>query len=299
MSAVFENITVPTDGSTTAAVGVKFALELAAGGGRLNICSVVDPTLVCLPANQGLAIDPGPMLVMLDDNAALFCREAQAEATARGITATVEVLHGQCIESIEDLIQRNGSDAVVLGSHGRSGFARAVLGSVAEGLLTRSDVPVVVVHESDVLRTGPIAVAVDESPAAEVAVDVAIEVASARGMSLVLLHVTARHSERAQNIATLPALARATERARARNIPVSVVLREGKAVDELLEMADELECSMIVMGTHGRPLLTRLVLGSVAAGVLERAHVPVIAVRRRATSVRPSPAGLVHNSSRM
>jgi nucleotide-binding universal stress UspA family protein len=59
---------------------------------------------------------------------------------------------------------------------------------------------------------------------------------------------------------------------------------EGRAPQTLLAAADEIESCMIVMGTHGRPFVQRLLLGSVAAQVVERAHIPVVAVRRTTSS---------------
>ena len=66
MKPVFKHITVPVDGSTTSARGIAFALELAREGGRVSFCSVVDPVLMYAPAMQGAAMDPGPMLEVLD-----------------------------------------------------------------------------------------------------------------------------------------------------------------------------------------------------------------------------------------
>jgi nucleotide-binding universal stress UspA family protein len=278
MSAAFGHITVPVDGSTTGERGVAFALELARGGGSVTFCSVVDPMLVCLPATYGVAVDPGPMLAVLEDDAAEFCRRAQVEAAGAGIAAEVRVLHGQCVEAIESLVRQSGSQAIVVGTHGRTGLARSVLGSVAEGLLRRSDVPVVSVHEDDVMREGPIAVAFDESPAAHAALETAIWIASARGLSIALIHACDTPSPDPGRVNAL--LAGAAKRVHARGVSAEVIVREGRAPETLLSAADELECCMIVMGTHGRPAFQRLVLGSVAAYVVEHARIPVVTVRR-------------------
>src|ERR1700682_4497034 len=107
MNAVFQRIIVPVDGSTTAARGVAFALELARGGGSVRFCSVVDPSLVLTPVGYGVALDPGPMLTVLEEDAAEFCRSARAEATSSGIASVQEVLHGQCVEAIASLARRS------------------------------------------------------------------------------------------------------------------------------------------------------------------------------------------------
>ncbi len=279
MKPVFQHITVPVDGSTTSERGIAFALELARDGGRVSFCSVVDPVLVCAPALQGAMTDPGPMLTVLDEDAALFCLRAHDQAAKQGIASDVQVLHGPCTAEIGSFAARNGSDAVVIGTHGRSGLSRAVLGSVAEGIVRRSDVPVVSVHEDDAMRTGPLAVALDGSPGAQAALDLGLAIAAARGMPSMIVYVC--------NAAPVPGpvsalLDRAKERAHDYGIATTVVLREGDVAGELLAAADEDDCCMIVMGTHGGSLLGSFVLGSVAAAVIERAHVPVVTVRRAA-----------------
>jgi nucleotide-binding universal stress UspA family protein len=151
-----------------------------------------------------------------------------------------------------------------------------LLGSVAEGIVRRSSVPVVSVHEDDQMRTGPLAVAMDASPAAQAALDVAIEIAVARGMPSMLVYVcNARPNPSAVNAL----LERAAARARGHGITTQLVLREGDTADQLLAAADADDCCMLVMGTHGRAPLARFILGSVAAAVIERAHIPVVTVR--------------------
>ena len=276
MKPVFAHITVPVDGSTTSARGVAFALELARDGGLVSFCSVVDPMLAYAPAAYGVAVDPGPMIDVLDGDADVFCREAHGEATKHAVAADMTVLHGQSIGQIGSFAAANGSDAIVIGTHGRSGVVRAMLGSVAEGVLRQMDIPVVSVHDNDVMRTGPIAVALDSSPAAQTALDLAIRIAGARGIPLLLVHVNSRAQS---DTAVTSQLDDAVVRARSHGIVAQLVVDEGGPADELLRAADAHDCCMIVMGTHGREAFVRLVLGSVAAAVVERARVPVVTVR--------------------
>ena len=296
MTAAFSHITVPVDGSPTAERGVTFALEIARGGGVLTFCSVVDPSLVCLPGVAGTSIDPGPMLAALDDNAAEFCRRAQARASAASVACDTRVLHGESVAAVAALARANSSQAIVVGTHARTGFKRGILGSFAEGLIRRSDVPVVAVHEDDLVRAGPIAVALDDSPAAYAALEVAGAIAAERGVPLLAICACeSLHCDR-QRVDAL--LAEAVKRAAARGVPAQGVVGYGVAADVLLAVADEHACSMIVTGTHGRAFFERLLLGSVAASLVERARVPVVTVRRSLTKVRlPAFSAAEHRSS--
>jgi nucleotide-binding universal stress UspA family protein len=277
MRAPFRHMTVPVDGSATSARAVAFAIQLARGGGRLSFYSVVDPTLVCMPVAGGAAIDPVPMLTALEDDADFFCREAQDEARQGGIASDASVLHGTRVASIASFAAANGSDAIVIGTHGRTGLARGVLGSVTEGLLANADVPVIAVHEDDVVRAGPIAVALDHSPAAHAALEIATMAAAARETTIVLLHAIARAENRGLADALLGG---AEKRVRARGVDVRSIVREAAAPAMIPALADELQCSMIVVGTHGRPYLKTVFVGSVARAVIEHARLPVVVVRR-------------------
>jgi len=278
MTPLFNHITVPVDGSTTSDRGVAFALELARDGGRVSFCSVVDPMLVCAPAAYGAAIDPGPLLDALDADADGFCRSAAVEAGRCHVDADYSVLHGQSIMEIQEFAAGNGSDALVIGTHGRSGLSRAAVGSVAEGVLRRVAIPVVCVHENDVMRTGPIAVAFDDSPAAHAAFDLALREAAVRGLSLLIVH--ARSNDHA--LPAMPSLDEAVARSTARGVVARTLVVNGAASDAILRAAETYDCCMIVTGTHGRGPLVQLVLGSVALGLVERASVPVITVRNAA-----------------
>jgi len=55
-------------------------------------------------------------------------------------------LEGDCVGALLDLAERMNADLIVVGSHGRGGISRAILGSVAEGILRRSAMPVLVMH---------------------------------------------------------------------------------------------------------------------------------------------------------
>ena len=66
---------------------------------------------------------------------------------------------------------------------------------------------------------------------------------------------------------------------RAQGIPTTTALREGNAAPEIVAAAEELDASVIVMGTHGRTGLKRWLLGSVAEHVVRAARCPVMTVR--------------------
>lgn len=70
---------------------------------------------------------------------------------------------------------------------------------------------------------------------------------------------------------------------------IRVVLREGDAATEILNVIDELKPRLVVMGTHGRRGLSRLVLGSVAEKVIRKSAIPVMTIRAPKHEEQPSP----------
>jgi universal stress protein A len=71
-------------------------------------------------------------------------------------------------------------------------------------------------------------------------------------------------------------------------VPVSTMLVEGKASKEILRIALERDCDLIVLGTHGRTGLSRVLLGSVAEVVTRHSHVPVLTLRNPALLDAPA-----------
>jgi nucleotide-binding universal stress UspA family protein len=78
---------------------------------------------------------------------------------------------------------------------------------------------------------------------------------------------------------------------------VEHMLEEGDAASEILRVARKVPCDLIVMGTHGRTGLGRLLMGSVAERVLRRAPCPVLAVKSCATPPQRQPAELQHTGA--
>ncbi len=276
MDAPFSHVTVPVDGSAASERGIQFALELVKGGGAVTFCSVVDPVTACVPAAAGAAIDPAPMIATLEENARLVCLEAEEEARKHGIPATSLVLFGERGDALSESTKNGKTDAIVIGTHGRTGLARAMFGSVTEELLCHADVPVIAVHADDALRVGPIAVAMDESASARGALEIAIRLARAWSARLDVIHVIEDARTRPANAALMDEVA---EILRDEGIPLNLTSRVGDASEEIVSTANALGCSAIVMGTHGRTAVSRFFLGSVANAVVESARLPVIVVR--------------------
>ncbi|MDI1435912.1 universal stress protein [Polyangium sorediatum] len=141
-----------------------------------------------------------------------------------------------------------------------------------------------------------ILVPIDFEETSEHALEHAIELAAKLGAALTVVHVYnlivysfpdgsyLPASEIAENVrqAAQRRLDTAVEAQRARGVRLDGVLREGRSADEICKTAAEISADLIVMGTHGRSPIGRVLLGSVATAVVRHAPVPVMTVRTKA-----------------
>jgi nucleotide-binding universal stress UspA family protein len=279
MTTAFASLTVPIDGSDQSGYTVDHAVTMAGLGTKLHFCSVVDAVGACYVGSIGALVDPLPMIEVLQEQATRFCRDAVAAAGRHGVTADGSVLFGSAVTEIDRFAEQTQSDGILMCTHARTGFARVIAGSLTESVLASSHVPVIVTHAGDdLLASGPITVAVDGSPASDAALLTAIAIAAEGVRSVSILHVV--ETERAWPEAAV-ILSAAADAARDAAIDFELVTLRGRACATIVESALRRGSPMIVLGTRGRSAFARTVLGSVAAGVVEHAHVPVTIVPHR------------------
>ncbi|WP_276260685.1 universal stress protein [Haloglomus litoreum] len=137
----YERILVPTDGSDAAMYAAEHTLSLAAAlDATVHVCSVVDDAALGLDVRSARAGAE-------DETAATEAVEAVVSAAReRGVPETVtHVEHGTPVEGILDCIEANDVHAVGMGTTGRRGTDRILLGSVAEKTVRSAPVPVLTV----------------------------------------------------------------------------------------------------------------------------------------------------------
>lgn len=142
----YDNVLVPTDGSERAAAAVGHALAVAdAFGTTLHAVSVVNVGDIATGAETGI---PPELLEELRNDAADATEAIASRAEAAGVDAVTEVLTGRPKHELLAYVADHGIDLVCMGTHGRTGLDRVLLGSTAEGLLRRAEVPVLTVSEA-------------------------------------------------------------------------------------------------------------------------------------------------------
>ena len=147
MSA-YKKILVAVDGSKTAAKGLREALRLAKReGAKLVVLNVVNdyPAFAATP-EAPILVDLLPML--REGGKKILARAAAAarKAGVRPVTVLREIITGPAADAIVREARKQRADLIVLGTHGRRGVRRLVLGSDAEQVVRTSRVPVLLVR---------------------------------------------------------------------------------------------------------------------------------------------------------
>ena len=267
------NIVVPLDGSITAERAILPAVELARRHhGVLRFVQV-------LPAGAEALPETREYLKSKVD----LCHESEVQAA-------YEILWGEPFEIL--LQQAANSDIVVMSSHGRSGFDRFMLGSVAEKVVRRASCPILVVRSNAVYldHLKRILVPLDGSGFSVQALPEASKLAQASGATLVLARIVEptnvhpryvpEHDPQEQARQVDGYLNEVKSRVDS-SIPVEIVHGFGSPSRVLLELAESQNIDLVVMATHGRSGLDRFFLGSVAENVLRASQTPVLLVSVR------------------
>jgi nucleotide-binding universal stress UspA family protein len=217
-------------------------------------------------------------------------REAQ-----RGVEITTKLLCGVPWIQVVAELEQGPYDLCVIGTHGRTGLARVVLGSVATKVVRHAPCSVLVVRpdgEVKPFRHG--LVPTDFSESAARAVDLAPQILEPGGR-LSLLHVIEVPVDYAGVVPIGDALreidkhasaalqAEASRVTAAHNLPVTTTARIGyPGAETLAAVTADPSIDLVVLGTHGRTGIRRILLGSVAEKVVRHARCEVLVARTRA-----------------
>ena len=281
-------IVVGIDGSPQSAKALEWAVARATlGGDELELISAYTMTPVfdfygyhTLAATQ--PID------WFAEHATLVL-EAAAERVrelAPNVTCMLKPVLGHAALYLREAAE--GAVAVVVGRRGLGAAASAVLGSVSNKLASQAKCPVVVVGEEELPTSGPVVVGVDGSEFGANALRFALTEAALRTTSVrAVAAYEAMHPAFAMDQEMVDRIRAATEadvddslsrvlEGVEESVDVDRVVAEGRPAEVIVSHADDAQ--LIVVGTHGKGMVRRVLLGSVSRQVLNDADRPVAVV---------------------
>lgn len=148
---MYTRIVVGIDGSELATKALRHAVVLAKKtGARLFAVTSTEPSVLVTAGAEFMAVDTGAIVADLEEIKAKSAQAtlAAAEALVAGEGLTIENIHvpsSVAADAILKTAEQQGADLIVMGSHGRRGLGRLLLGSQAAEVLARTTVPVLVV----------------------------------------------------------------------------------------------------------------------------------------------------------
>lgn len=291
-------ILLATDFSDASEEAARVAHAIAARDHAvLGVCHVTPEPM---PANAQV---PAWLGGHLPDDAAIqnaateALKKRAAELSAGGVPPVeAYVDQGEPYAAIVMRAESFAADLVVVGSHGRTGLSRMLLGSVAEKVVRHAPCAVYVARKSP--ENGPVLTATDFSDAAKPGLRAAAMEAARTGSPLVAIHVfdlawpgATPYAVDASGLSAVlsdtEALRKTNEQLReALDVATRGLLVEargevlvGEPAALIVKRAEDLGARLVVVSTHGRTGLVRVLLGSVAERVVRLSHSSVLAVR--------------------
>jgi nucleotide-binding universal stress UspA family protein len=307
----FKNILFPTDFSDCARHAEAYAVAFAAcAKGTLHVCHAIDTAYLAYFAMYGQTVVVDPKLDEIQAQAKADLAAVADRAKERGAQAKTYLLSGSPISQTLDLARQIDADLIVVGTHGRTGFEKVLLGSTCEAVIRRSPAPVLAVKEREhefvknggLIELNRILVPCDFSGPSKEAVPIAAALAREFKAKAALIHVIDVRAQYPQflpgmglpNTEPLHSSAAAMLKdvaAQFGGVEVETRVADGIPHREIVTSVDAQNIDLVVMGTHGRTGLGHALLGSTAEKVVRVARCPVLTVRPEAARHAAEPEG--------
>lgn len=288
--AKLDKLLLSTDGSEFSEGAIIEAVKLAKiSSGKLFVLSVIETN----PEFEVLA----PQIVEKEEKQTRDrLEQVKSRAAKEGVECEIIARHSESpFQAIIEEAEKNQADMIIMGRRGRTGLRRLLMGSVTAKVIGHASCNVLVVPGTAEIRYKKILAATDGSKYSVAAASEAIGIAKRCGAEMFIIsvvpsetaspfdivHSEMRHEMIAQkefqdgekNVNDLLVISK-QEGVRAEGLIV-----EGRPYEAIVESAREKDIDLIVMGSHGRTGMERLLMGSVTERVVGNADCPVLIVK--------------------
>jgi nucleotide-binding universal stress UspA family protein len=212
-----------------------------------------------------------------------------------GLNSNIEsmVCEGEPPDVIVDMANGKKADLIAVGTYGRKGLKRLLMGSVTSQVIMKSPCDVLVVTRECTRCTGrynSLLVPFDGSESSKKALARACELSKLDGGEITVLYVIPRYEEMMDFFKTETIkkslfqeaekiLDSAKKIAAGLGVQIKAVVQEGHASDKIVELSEKFKNDLIVMGTHGWSGMNKAIMGSTAERIIAHAARPILIVR--------------------
>lgn len=303
MKSKFSRIVIPTDFSDTAEMALRLGSEVGSFyKSTLDVVNVVDATVYAYAGYPFASLSKELMA-----GAEESLNKLKLPSQAQGLQVSRYILSGTPSREIVDHAQRHNADLICIGTHGAGAVVRFFLGSVADKVLHEAKCPVLVTKKpkGEVKHTKKrakpftrILFPTDFSDTANKALERAIALTEDFDAELFVLHIVddsliSTHVPEERRIILKELRNHALEEMR-KILPAELLkyfdtmgaVKRGEPGKAITSYAEAHNCDLIIMGSHGRTGLQRVLLGSVADKVVRLAKCPVFIERADAGKLK-------------
>jgi nucleotide-binding universal stress UspA family protein len=287
-----DNILLSTDGSKHSEGAVREAVVLAKKcGGRLTAMTVVE-------TNEEFAAMAPQLVEKAEKQARAVLAAVQDLAKSEGLECNIVIREGEeTYLLIADEAEKSKSTMIVMGRRGHTGIKRLMMGSVTSRVIGYAPCDVLVVPSEAKQEFRNIVVATDGSKYSALAAAEAVCLAKRSGGSITVISVipseysadgsiqlTVAQRELIENTAMQEAekcVRDVKESAQKEGVAAQAFVLSGKPADAIIQTAEEKKADLIVLGSHGRTGVDKLLMGSVAERAIVLAACPVLVVKKK------------------
>lgn len=285
-----EKLLLATDGSQFGEGAIREAIQLAKKcSSKLSAISVIE-------TNPEYATIAPQLLEKAEKAAREHLESVKAQAKKEGVDITTSILEGEdSYNYISEEAAKNKISMIIMGRRGKTGLKRLVMGSTTARVIGHAPCNVLVVPRAAQVEFKNILVATDGSRHAAAAASEAIGIAKKNKGKLVVLAVVPSesmqpmdivHSEMSRDVIAAKELSLAENSAKAvkaaaqkEGVAVEAFIMGGRPADAIVQTAKEKNIDVIMLGSHGKTGVDKLLMGSVAERVIVLASCAVLVVK--------------------
>jgi nucleotide-binding universal stress UspA family protein len=295
MSIFPTKILLATDGSKDAELAATSAVSLAkTTNSELHLVNVgvLAPALL-----KPLDVEPARVEQEVQR---ILDKQVKKIENLGGAVAQSHVRAGGAAGEIVKLAEETNAGLIIMGSRGRGGVRRALMGSVSDSLVRHAYCPVMVVRWKPVVFPAKILLATDDSEEAKLAATTAADLAKRTGSELHVVSVALEYPyvyDAYYNLGRTEEVERSRQEAQkvldeevrkvgeAEGTVTKSHLEVGAVDEEIVVLAEEVGADLIVLGSRGLGGIRRALMGSVSDSVVRHAHCPVMVIRSQEGSL--------------